>query len=47
MISVERHDWDQWLSGSNEHAWALIQIPRMDVIAHAPVDPKITEGLPA
>jgi putative SOS response-associated peptidase YedK len=46
VVAVEHENWAVWLSGTFEQALTLVQPPRMDVIAHAPADPAITEQLP-
>ena len=46
VISIERGDWDQWLSGSADQALALIKPPSLDVIAHGPADPASQVRLP-
>lgn len=46
VVSVEREDWDQWLNGSHEQAKALIQPPKIDVLAHGPADPARSTTLP-
>ena len=45
VVSIERENWRIWLTGDPEQALALIQPPPLEVIAHGPADPAVTERL--
>lgn len=39
VISVERCDWETWLSGDVEDAQALIRLPPLELLQHGAADP--------
>lgn len=39
VVPVESADWEQWLTGNQTQANALIQVPSVDVFRHGAADP--------
>lgn len=46
VVPLERHQWDQWLSGSIEQSEGLINVPDMALFRHAAADPAKQIDLP-
>ena len=45
VVPLEPALWDQWLNGSNAEAMSAIQLPAVELFAHGPADPKVTQSL--
>lgn len=46
VVSIERDNWDQWLSGTVAEAEILITLPALDVFKHGAADPAKAVELP-
>lgn len=45
VVPIEHGQWDEWLSGTQEQAKALIQLPALELFSHGPEDPSIGVSL--
>lgn len=46
VVPIARENWDQWLTGTVEEAWSLIQLPDASLFKHGPADPSRQVQLP-
>lgn len=40
IVSLEPHQWDQWLNGTNDEAEVLIQVPGIELFKHGAANPE-------